>query len=80
MLGEEIATDAVIEAWGAAYQQLAELLIGLEEQIYADRENAPGGWRGTRAFQVALMPRARALQEYRAGDKGPRARCGCAPR
>jgi len=78
VLGEEIATDAVIEAWGAAYQQLAELLIGLEEQIYADRENAPGGWRRTRAFQVALTPRA--LQGYRATDKGPRARCGCAPR
>jgi len=57
VLGEEIATDAVIEAWGAAYQQLADLLIGLEEQIYADRENAPGGWRGTRAFRVARKVR-----------------------
>ena len=53
MLGEEIATDAVIEAWAAAYGQLADLLIGLEEGIYSERENAPGGWRGTRRFVVA---------------------------
>src|ERR1700754_3713070 len=35
VLGAEIATDAVIEAWGAAYQQLADILIGLEESAYA---------------------------------------------
>jgi nitric oxide dioxygenase len=52
-LGADIATDAVIEAWGAAYQQLADLLIGLEEQMYAKREAAPGGWRGLRLFRVA---------------------------
>jgi nitric oxide dioxygenase len=53
VLGEEIATDAVIEAWAAAYGHLADLLIGLEEGIYSERENAPGGWRGTRRFVVA---------------------------
>jgi nitric oxide dioxygenase len=53
VLGAEIATDAVIEAWAAAYGQLADLLIGLEESTYAERENAPGGWRGTRLFRVA---------------------------
>ncbi|MFM0235996.1 NO-inducible flavohemoprotein [Paraburkholderia sediminicola] len=57
VLGAEIATDAVIEAWAAAYQQLADLLIGLEEKMYAEREAAPGGWRGTRHFRVARKVR-----------------------
>jgi nitric oxide dioxygenase len=57
VLGAEIATDAVIAAWAAAYQQLADLLSGLEEQIYAEREGAPGGWRGTRLFRVARKVR-----------------------
>jgi nitric oxide dioxygenase len=53
VLGAEIATDAVIAAWGAAYGQLADILIGAEEKIYADTAAAPGGWRGARAFRVA---------------------------
>jgi nitric oxide dioxygenase len=57
VLGAEIATDAVIEAWAAAYQQLADLLIGLEENVYAEKENAHGGWRGTRAFTVVRKVR-----------------------
>ncbi|CAB3747571.1 NO-inducible flavohemoprotein [Paraburkholderia solisilvae] len=57
VLGPEIATDAVIEAWGAAYGQLAELLIGLEESVYATKENAKGGWRGTRKFTVTRKVR-----------------------
>ncbi len=52
VLGEEIATDAVIDAWAAAYQQLADLLIGLEENLYSEHAHAPGGWRGTRRFVV----------------------------
>jgi nitric oxide dioxygenase len=57
VLGAEIATDAVIEAWAAAYGQLADLLMGLEETMYTERENAPGGWRGTRLFRVARKVR-----------------------
>lgn len=53
VLGAEIATDAVIAAWAAAYQQLADILIGAEEKVYADTAAAPGGWRGARAFRVA---------------------------
>src|SRR5690606_33594018 len=35
VLGADIATDEVLAAWGAAYQQLADILIGAEAQVYA---------------------------------------------
>ena len=53
VLGEEIATDAVIDAWAAAYGQLADILIGTEEQLYSVTADAPGGWRGARTFRIA---------------------------
>ncbi len=52
VLGADIATDAVIDAWAAGYQQLADILIQAEEQAYAQIEAAPGGWRGERSFRV----------------------------
>ena len=52
VLGADIATAEVLSAWGAAYQQLADILMGAEEKIYADTAAAPGGWRGARAFVV----------------------------
>lgn len=53
VLGAEIATDEVLEAWGAAYGQLADILIGAEEAVYAANEAKDGGWRGAREFRVA---------------------------
>ena len=53
VLGAEVATDEVIDAWGAAYQQLADILIGAERQAYDAIAAAPGGWRGARVFRVA---------------------------
>ncbi|MEN0108470.1 MAG: NO-inducible flavohemoprotein [Pseudomonas sp.] len=53
VLGQEVATDEVIDAWGAAYQQLANLLMGIEEKMYSDSEQADGGWRGGRQFRLA---------------------------
>ena len=52
VLGAELATDEVIDAWAAAYGQLAETLIGAEKQLYDAQAAAPGGWHGTREFTV----------------------------
>ena len=43
-------TPEVEEAWTVAYGVLAEVFINREEQLYAERENSQGGWRGKRAF------------------------------
>ncbi len=53
VLGDEIATPEVMGAWGAAYNQLAEILIGAEAAIYDEKALAPGGWRGGRVFVLA---------------------------
>ncbi|OZY51097.1 NO-inducible flavohemoprotein [Pseudomonas lundensis] len=53
VLGSDIATPEVVAAWGAAYGQLADILIGAEAAIYDAKAAAPGGWRGGRAFKLA---------------------------
>lgn len=52
VLGAEIATDEVIDAWAAAYQQLAGILVDAEESLYESKEQGEGGWRGLRKFVV----------------------------
>ncbi|ROL79874.1 nitric oxide dioxygenase [Pseudomonas protegens] len=52
VLGSEIATPEVINAWGEAYNQLADILIGAEAAIYDEKAQAPGGWRGAREFTL----------------------------
>lgn len=49
----EAATDDIINAWAEAYQQLADILIAAEEQVYRNNAAQPGGWRGPREFRVA---------------------------
>lgn len=53
VLGADIATPAVIQAWAAAYGQLADILIGAEKAQYDANEQAPGGWRGARSFRLS---------------------------
>ncbi len=52
ILGDAV-TPAVAEAWTLAYQQLAELMIGKEEDLYHYHEQRIGGWRGEKTFIVA---------------------------
>jgi len=40
VLGADVATDAVLNAWGQAYWFLANILIGKEAQAYEDAEAA----------------------------------------
>lgn len=44
--------DPLIVAWGAAYQQLADLFITTEKSLYEQQEKMPGGWLGWRDFIV----------------------------
>ena len=52
VLGAEVATDAVIDAWAAAYEQLAGILIGAERAVYEAQAQALGGWTGARPFRI----------------------------
>jgi nitric oxide dioxygenase len=47
------ATDEVIEAWGEAYQFLANIFINREQEIYDATAEQEGGWREFRNFVVA---------------------------
>jgi nitric oxide dioxygenase len=65
VLGSEIATPEVIAAWGRAYQQLADILIGAEKTIYDEKAEAPGGWRGAREFKVvAKVPESAEITSF----------------
>lgn len=48
--GPEVAHEAFLLAWAAAYQQLADILIAAEKAIY--EENAKKGWRQFKKFKL----------------------------
>jgi len=56
VLGAAVTPD-IADAWGAAYWQLANLLIEAEETVYKAHETAPGGWRGARPVRIARKVR-----------------------
>ena len=49
----DAATPELIDAWTAAYMQLADVLIGAEKAIYDKNAVAEGGLTGWRFFKVA---------------------------
>eukprot|EP01138_Halocafeteria_seosinensis_P008272 gb/GECG01008453.1/.p1 GENE.gb/GECG01008453.1/~~gb/GECG01008453.1/.p1 ORF type:complete len:414 (+),score=66.64 gb/GECG01008453.1/:1-1242(+) len=51
VMGDAV-NEEVMNAWEAAYNQLASILINAEEAEYKRKENLPGGWRGGRTFQI----------------------------
>lgn len=49
---QDLATDEVLDAWKAAYDQLAQLMIGHEAKMYQDKEQTGGQWVGWKNFVV----------------------------
>ncbi|GES65029.1 bacterial hemoglobin [Aspergillus terreus] len=52
VLGDAV-TPPVVDAWTAAYQQLAEIFINFEAGLYHQAVDTPGGWAGWRKFVIS---------------------------
>jgi len=52
VLGDAV-DKPVLDAWKAAYQQLADIFIGFERDLYRKAAQTPGGWNGWRKFKVS---------------------------
>ncbi|MVN88225.1 NO-inducible flavohemoprotein [Deinococcus sp. HMF7620] len=48
----DAATPEILEAWGAAYGQLADIMIGVEGSMKRAGAEQPGGWAGFKPFVV----------------------------
>lgn len=47
------ADESVLDAWRAAYQQLADYFISFENGLYRHAIDTPGGWKGWRKFVIS---------------------------
>ncbi|KAJ5480210.1 hypothetical protein N7530_005719 [Penicillium desertorum] len=47
------ANEQVLDAWKAAYQQLADIFINFEQGLYQQGAETPGGWKGWRKFFIS---------------------------
>lgn len=57
----DVATHEVIDAWGQAYDFLADILIEREATIYSEQLNADGGWEGFKRFKVVKKEKESAV-------------------
>lgn len=48
----EAATPEILEAWTAAYNELAQIMINLENEMYQENSAKPGSWNGWRKFVI----------------------------
>jgi len=53
----DAATSEIIEAWSAAYAQLADIMVGREAAMAAESAAQPQGWRGFKPFRVTRKVR-----------------------
>lgn len=51
ILGSQ-ATIEILDAWEEAYNMIADTFIKMEKELYEEREQKSGGWRGFRDFRV----------------------------
>ncbi|MDF2517096.1 MAG: hmp 3 [Sphingobacterium sp.] len=51
----DAATDELIEAWKVAYFQLADLMIGIEKEMYNQMVQNEGGWTGWKPFNIVKI-------------------------
>lgn len=51
----DAATPEIVDAWTAAYQQLANLMSGHEAKLYEQRTTQDHGWTGWRPFRVGKI-------------------------
>lgn len=47
------ANEQVLDAWKAAYQQLANIFINFEQDLYQRGVKETGGWKGWRKFYIS---------------------------
>lgn len=52
VLGPAVNKD-ILDAWGAAYNQLATIFINFEAGLYQQNIQTPGGWKGWRKFFIS---------------------------
>lgn len=51
VLGDGV-NDEIMEAWGKAYQEIADIFISIESKLYEQAEEEVGGWTGLRPFVI----------------------------
>ncbi|EJY54676.1 putative serine protein kinase, PrkA [Alicyclobacillus hesperidum URH17-3-68] len=48
----DAATPEIMDAWAQAYGAIADVFISVEQELYREAAEQPGGWRGFREFIV----------------------------
>ncbi|MFV5685119.1 NO-inducible flavohemoprotein [Flavobacterium sp. GB2R13] len=51
----DLATTELIDAWTCAYNELAQIMIGIEAEMYQKTNNKKGGWKGWRTFIISKI-------------------------
>ena len=61
----DAATPDILSAWGAAYGQLADIMIGREAALKEAAAEQPGGWAAFKPFRVARkVPESKVMTSF----------------